>query len=68
MSNETMKAILEELMSKQKADVEQIARYKALMMQLDETVRERSLVIKLLECGNNPEQKNNTLAQVMNYV
>lgn len=66
MSNKTMSDLLNELRTKQTADVEQIAKFKALCAALDETVRERASLIKLLEAGNNGEYKNHTLSQVWN--
>ena len=65
--NNTMNTLCLELKKKQSEDIEQIAKYKALTTELEDKVRERELTIGLLESGNNPEHRNKTLGQVLNY-
>jgi len=65
MKNEFSTQLLASLKKDQASDVEQVSRYKALMLQLDLIVQERAQTIKLLEQSVNVEAMNMTLREVL---
>lgn len=67
MNNEIMKIELSDLKNKQESEINQLAKYKALIVSLDITVRERQAMIDLIESALNPEKRNDTLSQILRY-
>jgi len=64
--NSYTQEILQQLKTSQTTDVEQLAKYKALASTMDEKIRERATLIKLIEAGCNIERKNDSIASILN--
>lgn len=57
--------LLNEMNVMQKRDVEQLAKYRTLSMELDSVMRERAEAIRLLENACKPESINMSLREAM---